>query len=70
MAGQQTWLARLTEAFVEQGVFSLKPLPKTRAEAELDAGTPGRATRRTEVSPGGTLGLDDGRGPGKRPDSL
>ncbi len=40
MSARQGWLARLREAFVEQGVFSLKPLPRTRAEAELACDTP------------------------------
>ncbi len=40
MSVKQGWLARLREAFVEQGVFSLKPLPRTRAEAELAGDAP------------------------------
>ncbi len=66
MGQHPTWLARLREAFVEQGVFSLKPLPKTRAESDLQAAAPGTATQTPEVR----LGLDDGASAPKRPDSL
>ncbi len=66
MGQHPTWLARLREAFVEQGVFSLKALPKTRAEADLDAAAGGTTAHRPEVR----LGLDDRAAPRDRPDSL
>jgi hypothetical protein len=66
MGQHPTWLARLREAFVEQGVFSLKPLPKTLAEADLDAAAGGTTAHRPEVR----LGLDNGPSALKRPDSL
>jgi hypothetical protein len=66
MGTQPTWLARLREAFVEQGYFSLKPLPRTRAEVELDA----QAARADAPAPDVRLGLDDRAAPRDRPDSL
>ena len=62
---RQGWLARLRAVFVEQGYFSLKPLPKTRAEAELEAETAGRGS----APPGVRLGLDAPPHAPERPDS-